>query len=210
VSETALFARVVAELIGTGAEDFSRVDFATRLAHGCAALSVHGEVGVVFVGQGGDPTVAGGSTTRVHELEALGLILGEGSAVDALEAGVASVNAGFQCERWRSWGPAARRLGYDTVHSFVLGAGVAPIGVLEVFGSSGASEPEVELVQPLADLVAMHLERQSALREACARADQLENALRSRSVIEQAKGMLAHKYGRSDGLRVRVSSPARP
>jgi hypothetical protein len=52
-----------------------------------------------------------------------------------------------------------------------------------------------EFLQPLAEIAAVHIVRESALQAASRRADQMEGALESRVPIEQAKGMVAERFG---------------
>jgi len=198
----AWFASAAVNLIGMSAERFTRDDFAQLLARTCAQACAGSEVGVVLVGK---PTVTVGSTLHAGALEALGLRLGEGAAVDALRtratvpeadlAEAALAEAGLDDKRWPSYAPAARQLGYQTVRSFTLLHAAEPVGVIDVFRPASAAAPAADLLQALADLAAAHITRESALQAASARADQLEGALASRVLIEQAKGMIAERFG---------------
>jgi GAF domain-containing protein len=67
------------------------------------------------------------------------------------------------------------------------------IGALNLF--RGSDEPftgtEMEIAQAMAEMAAIGLIQERALRERSLLTDQLQAALNSRVVIEQAKGMLA-------------------
>jgi len=67
------------------------------------------------------------------------------------------------------------------------------IGALNLF--RGSDEPftgsEIEIVQAMAEIAAIGLIQERALRERNLLAEQLQAALNSRVIIEQAKGMLA-------------------
>ena len=67
------------------------------------------------------------------------------------------------------------------------------IGALNLF--RGTDEPfsdaDLEIAQAMADVAAISLIQERALRERSLVAEQLEAALRSRVIIEQAKGMIA-------------------
>jgi len=144
----AWFASAAVNLIGMSAERFTRDDFAQLLARTCAQACAGSEVGVVLVGK---PTVTVGSTLHAGALEALGLRLGEGAAVDALRtratvpeadlAEAALAEAGLDDKRWPSYAPAARQLGYQTVRSFTLLHAAEPVGVIDVFRPASAAAP---------------------------------------------------------------------
>ena len=190
----AAFARLVGELVGMSGELFDRRDFAGVLARGCAGLCAGSEVGVVLLGHGGEPTVSAGSTPAAAELEAVGVHRAVGAAVEAMRAGSVSVRASVDDgRRWDAYGIAARQAGYHVVHSFVLANNEATIGVIDFFTAVGTDAPGAELMLSLAQIAATHLNREAELRAARTLAAQLETALASRVVIEQAKGVLAER-----------------
>jgi hypothetical protein len=187
-SSQAWFARTVAELAEMSGEQFVRDGLARLLARACAQIHADCEIGVVVVG---DPDVVVGSTARASALESLGLHLGEGAAADLLRAGALMPGTALDDLRWPGYAPAARKLGYQSVHSFGLVHAGQPVGVINLFGPPQLASPAAQEMQALADLAAAHITRESALRAACERADQLAGALASRVLIEQAKGMVA-------------------
>ena len=87
---------------------------------------------------------------------------------------------------------AAGELGFGLVHALPLGCGPSTVGSLVVFGvaASALCRPERRMLQALVQVAAAGLHHQQALRSAGDRIGQLEQALGSRVVIEQAKGAL--------------------
>ena len=71
------------------------------------------------------------------------------------------------------------------------------IGALNLFGSSRTlfEESDVRLVQALADVATIALMQERAIRRAEGLTEQLQGALTSRVVIEQAKGAVAALAG---------------
>ncbi|MFD0412910.1 ANTAR domain-containing protein [Streptomyces sp. NPDC127108] len=95
--------------------------------------------------------------------------------------------------RWPHYVPRALALGYTEVAARPLRGREQAIGALVLFGSEEAPLTDEALVfgQSLADIVAIALLRELELSRSRTLADQLEHALTSRLIIEQAKGVLA-------------------
>ena len=160
--------------------------------------SAVGDVGVVLVGEGDQRVVTAGSVSRVAQLEASAAVVRNGAAGGAggaVRRGAAARSQPFEDACGRAELAAAQELGYEAVRSFVLRHGEQTHGVIDVFEPGGAASPPVELLGPLIEVVAAHLSRESALQLASQRMEQLQGALDSRVVIEQAKGLLAQRSG---------------
>ena len=95
--------------------------------------------------------------------------------------------------RWPRFAPRAVAAGYRSVHAFPLRLRQVVIGSLGLFGAeTGRMEPaDVRVVQALADVATIGLLQERAIRRGELLADQLQGALDSRVVIEQAKGVMA-------------------
>lgn len=94
---------------------------------------------------------------------------------------------------WPRYTARAQALGYGRAAALPLRVGDATPGALVLLGPGRTplSRELLELAQALADAAGWALRRDGELRESRALADQLGQALTSRVVIEQAKGMLA-------------------
>ncbi|WP_353698226.1 GAF and ANTAR domain-containing protein [Streptomyces sp. RG80] len=94
---------------------------------------------------------------------------------------------------WPRYTARARALGYGRAAALPLRVGAATPGALVLLGSGRTplSRELLGLAQALTDAAGWALQRDRELRESRALADQLGQALTSRIVIEQAKGMLA-------------------
>jgi len=95
--------------------------------------------------------------------------------------------------RWPVFAPEASDAGFQTMCAVPLRVRTDVIGALNLF--RGRDEPftgaEINLAQAMAKMAAIALIQERALRERNLLAEQLQVALTSRVVIEQAKGMLA-------------------
>jgi GAF domain-containing protein len=87
--------------------------------------------------------------------------------------------------------------GYRSVHAFPLRVRREVIGALNVFGATVGTDfddADVPIVQALADVAAIGLLQQRALLREQVLTDQLQHALDSRVIIEQAKGVIIRAY----------------
>lgn len=96
-------------------------------------------------------------------------------------------------QRWPHYAPRALDLGYTEVAARPLRGDTHVVGALVLFGGDDRPLTDEALVlgQSLADIVAIALLRERELTSTRTRAGQLQNALTSRLIIEQAKGVLA-------------------
>lgn len=84
--------------------------------------------------------------------------------------------------------------GFQSVHAFPLRLRDEAVGALNIFGATkgdGLQKDDVAIMQALADVAAVGLLQERAIRRAEALTEQLQGALNSRIVIEQAKGATA-------------------
>ena len=95
---------------------------------------------------------------------------------------------------WPEFTDGARGAGYASVDVLPLCRRDETVGALALFRSA-AGEADVRLARSVADLAAVAILQARALRRAEVLAEQLQHALDSRVVIEQAKGVLAERLG---------------
>ncbi|WP_222432317.1 GAF and ANTAR domain-containing protein [Leekyejoonella antrihumi] len=98
-----------------------------------------------------------------------------------------------QMERWPMFVPAALEQGYTAVHAVPLRLRGEVLGALNLFSTrTGALSPSsLSLARALADGASIAILYDQAAQRRDLVIEQLEGALTSRVVIEQAKGMLA-------------------
>ena len=123
----------------------------------------------------------------------------EGPCQDCFRTTEPVVNADLHTasDRWPRFAPRAVEAGFQSVHAFPLRLRREVIGALNLFGgSTGRLEPDdARVVQSLADVATIGLLQERAIRRSEVLTEQLQGALNSRVVIEQAKGALAQIYG---------------
>ena len=156
---------------------------------------------------------------RVVEL--LELQRQEGPCIDSHRLGIAVVEHDLsQSERWPNFTAVAMDRGFQAVYAFPMRLRESVIGALNLFRETpGTVDPdEVRAAQALADMATIGILQHRAVQDARELAAQLQRALNSRVVIEQAKGILAERlscdmepayqamrrYARNNNARVRA------
>ena len=99
--------------------------------------------------------------------------------------------------RWPTFAPRAVAVGFRSVHAFPLRLRLQVIGTLNLFGTDlgQMQAADVHVVQALADVATIGLLQERAVRLGEVLAEQLQGALNSRVIIEQAKGAVAQIHG---------------
>jgi GAF domain-containing protein len=94
---------------------------------------------------------------------------------------------------------AARELGFATCHALPLRLRRQVIGALNLFSTASAplSDDHLAVAQGLADVATIGLLNERAVRDQVVLSEQLQTALHSRILIEQAKGVLSARAGTS-------------
>lgn len=170
-------------------------NFATRLAE----LLAPAEVALLASHESGRLTVAAASTDRAYDLASLGAEHQRGPEADAFHSGYGLGNRRLDeaSERWPVFTAQARAAGFGLVTSLVMRRHDNVIGAISVLCTSAhpLSDADVSLAQVLAEVATTGILLNRELRRASLIAEQLQHALESRVIIEQAKGALAAWLG---------------
>lgn len=196
MSTERLLAQAFVELADTLVADFDVVDFLHTLAHRTAELFEAAEAGVMLGDQRGGLRVMASSSERARLLELFELQNEQGPCLDSFRTGK-PVNAEDLLEDnpWPLFTTEATEAGIRSVHSLPLRFRSETIGALNLFRTAPGmlAQEELEAAQAMADIATISILQERALREAKVLADQLQRALNSRVIIEQAKGVLAER-----------------
>jgi|SRR5829696_6788241 len=195
---TQAFAKVVSALVQDDLDVVTvladlMADSRDNLSAGAAGLLMTGDP--VMTGDSVEPEVLSATTHAIGELELYQLQSGRGPCVDAVRTAtrVSAVGAAEIERRWGDVGRAITGAGYVAVSAYPLRWRQTCLGALNVFWTDPlAAGPEADaLGQSFADIatiVVLHPEHLSA--------DDITRrtraALDGRTVIEQAKGVLAY------------------
>ncbi|GLZ00678.1 GAF and ANTAR domain-containing protein [Actinoplanes sp. NBRC 103695] len=197
---TERLATIFVEVADTLVDDFDLLDFLHMLTERAADLVSAAAVGLLLADQRGRLEFMAGSNEAVKLVELFQLQTHEGPCLEAFRTGrpVINVNLGKATPRWPRFAPAAAAAGFQSVHAFPLRLRSQVIGAMNVFGDTEGGDfdgSDVPVVQALADVAAIGLLQERSIRRGEVLTEQLQGALNSRVVIEQAKGAVAQAAG---------------
>lgn len=187
------------ELADTLVADYDVVDLLYRLVERCAHTLDAADAGILLPNGDGTLEVVASTSERSHLIGLLQLDEGQGPCVDAFKSGrrVTVDDIESTRERWPAFAASAGALGYQSMHAIPMRLRSETIGSLNVFGDRpGPLSPEdATVAQGLADIATIGILHERAIREADIARQQLQHALDSRVIIEQAKGVIAAQTG---------------
>jgi GAF domain-containing protein len=186
---------IFVELADTLVEDFDVVDFMHRLALRCVELLDCAEVGLLLADRSGALQVIASSSERLDALEVLGCDDGPCIECYSRAGAVASEDLPGDYGRWPSFAPLAVKRGFCSTRAIPMRLRGQTIGALVMLRTQTGrlDRDDTPLAQGLADIASIALLQERALNESHELVTQLDGALRSRVIIEQAKGMLAEQ-----------------
>jgi transcriptional regulator with GAF, ATPase, and Fis domain len=191
-------ASALVEAADTLVDDFDVIDFLHTLAERCVQLLDVDAAGLMLVDQRGQLHATAASAENARLLELFELQSDAGPCVDAFRTGDPVVNADLHAnyEHWPSFAEAAELAGYVSVHALPLRLRDTVIGALNLFCSRPGplSQDDIRAGQALADVATNGILAQRTIYQAELLTTQLQTALTSRVVIEQAKGVLAERH----------------
>jgi transcriptional regulator with GAF, ATPase, and Fis domain len=192
-------AEVFVEAADTLVDDFDVIEFLQMVALRTSELVVASAVGLLLDDGRGRLQFMAASDEATRLLELFQIQHNEGPCLDAFTTGAPVVNADLRSahDRWPTFAPRAAAGGFRSVHALPLRLRSTVIGALNLFGSDVRvlEAADVAIVQSLADVATIGLLQQHAIRRGEILTEQLQHALNSRVVIEQAKGVLARVHG---------------
>ncbi|HEY6794850.1 MAG TPA: GAF and ANTAR domain-containing protein [Kineosporiaceae bacterium] len=180
------------------AQERAEHERAQRLA--AAAVETLGvdAAAVLIVDDAGAPRVWAGTDDDSRALAGLETRARVGPALDCCRAARAAVfEVGAAAGRWHTWSESATRSGWDLAETVPLRARARPVGAMILLSRPGRPRPDdrSRWATVLATATAAGLLHLRALADLQRRLEQLQTALTSRIVIEQAKGVLAERGG---------------
>ena len=184
-------------LSDTLVEDFDLVEVLSLLSARCVEVFDAEAAGVMLAGAGGVLQLLASSSERMRLLELFELQRDEGPCPDCYRSG-APVNATDleeAGERWPTFTAEALRVGFRAVHALPMRVRNDTIGALNLFrNKAGAlSEADLRAAQALADIATLSILQDRNQSDPQVLPKQLQQALNTRVIIEQAKGFLAER-----------------
>jgi transcriptional regulator with GAF, ATPase, and Fis domain len=191
-------AEAFVEAADTLVDDFDVIEFLHILAQRCVTLLEIDAAGLMLADQRGTLHATAASAENARLLELFELQTDAGPCLDAFRTGEPVVNADLHANehRWPRFAEAAEAAGYVSVHALPLRLRSTVIGALNLFRAQlgSLSEEDIRTGQALADVATIGILAQRNLQQAELLTTQLQTALNSRVIIEQAKGVLAERH----------------
>ncbi|GIH93685.1 transcriptional regulator [Planobispora siamensis] len=187
--------RIFVELADTLTEDFDIMDYLDNLAcHGAEVPGVSACV-VLLADPVGPLSIVAASSESARMVGVSQLRHQEGPSLQAYQTGAPVCCTDLQAAlpRWPHYAPVALAAGFASVHAFPLcwqGQAVGGFSLLRAVAGR-LDVPAVEQAQDLAQAATIGLLHRRTVRHHESLTRQLQVALNSRVLIEQAKGMLA-------------------
>jgi transcriptional regulator with GAF, ATPase, and Fis domain len=186
-------------LADTLVADFDVIDLLHTLAERCLELLGAGEAGIMLADQRGGLRIAAASAESARLLELFELQVSEGPCLECYTSGMPVVSRDLKADygRWPHFTPRAHADGFRAVSAIPLRLREQVIGALNLFHvqPGGLDQAGQRVGQALADVATIGILQERALRRGEILSEQLQTALNSRIVIEQAKGILAEHGG---------------
>jgi GAF domain-containing protein len=146
---------------------------------------------------GGDLRVMASSSVTMRDLELYEVQASEGPCLDCYRTGEPVVNEDLESStpRWPRFTPAALAAGFRSVSALPMRLRGTTIGALNLFQAESGSLSDADLsgARAFADVATIAILQHQAADDARTINAQLNHALNSRIVLEQAKGMLAER-----------------
>jgi len=197
--DTELLSDTFVELADTMVADFDVIDFLHLLTDRSVALLAASAAGVVLADPRGELRLAAASSEEAGLLELFQLQNDQGPCLECFRTGrpVTAADLAGPAPRWPRFAQAAVQAGFAAVEALPMRLRDQTIGALNLFRAEpGPLDPaDLRIGQALADVATIGLLHERNVRRRETVAEQLQAALNSRVIIEQAKGKLAERLG---------------
>ncbi|WP_285500966.1 GAF and ANTAR domain-containing protein [Actinokineospora sp. NBRC 105648] len=186
-------------LADTLVADFDVLDFLGLLTERAVELLAVDAAGVILSDQRGGWRPAAASSEHAHLVEVFAAQTKQGPCLDCVRTGavVTSADLADERRRWPQFAPVAVSAGFRAACAVPMRLRDDVIGALTLLSAEPVAidDASVALGRALADVATIGILQQRAIRHDEIVAEQLQTALHHRTVVEQAKGVLAELGG---------------
>jgi GAF domain-containing protein len=201
-SRETLLIEAFVELADTLVDDYDIIALLDSLAGHCVELLTADAAGILLADSQDKLRVVASTNEQTAWMELLQLQADDGPCVECFRtaAPVSVVDLSHAAQRWPRFataltGAVTDREPYRSVHALPLRLRGEPIGALNLFHHQPGPLPAADLAlgQALADVATIGILSERAINRGEVLNEQLQTALNSRVIIEQAKGVLAER-----------------
>jgi GAF domain-containing protein len=182
------------KLADTLVDDFDVVDLLHWLVEECTAILDTQAGGLMLVDPANELQLVASTSEEAELVEVFQLAAGAGPCLDCFRTGkpvtVGDIDSGGT--QWPEFRAEALRLGFRSVHATPLRLRGQTIGTMNLFSHyiGALAVEDIAVAQALADVATIGILQERSIRSAQVVSEQLQHALDSRILIEQAKGVL--------------------
>ena len=187
-------------LADTLVDDYDIIDLLDQLVAHCVTLLAADAAGILLADPRGELRPVAASSEDAQTMELLQIQAQEGPCMECYRtaAQVRIPDLYQMADRWPRFAAAVTAAGaFVSVHAIPLRLRGQAIGAMNLFHRTPGPLPDADLAlgQALADVATIGILQERAIRRREVVSEQLQTALNSRVIIEQAKGVLAQHFG---------------
>ena len=191
--------RAFVDLSNELVDDYDVVEMLSHLTVSCAELLNVASAGLLLADTQGSLHLMASTSERTHHLEVFQLQREEGPCLDCYAEGEPVIVPDLAAEeqRWPQFCPAAEAVGFRSVHALPMRLRENLLGALGLFGEETGrlDDDDLALAQALVHVASVAIVNEKSAADLATVNSQLQHALTSRIVLEQAKGVIAHTGG---------------
>jgi transcriptional regulator with GAF, ATPase, and Fis domain len=184
-----------AKFADTLVADYDVVDLLQSLVETCSDLLGVTAAGILLTDGEGELELVASTSEASRLVEVMQLAAWAGPCVESYTTGrvVAVPDIAAAPDAWHMFKESARQQGFGSVYAIPMRLRETTIGTLNLLREVKGELPDDDLItaQAFADVATIGILHERSIRESESVRGQLQSALKSRIVIEQAKGVVA-------------------
>ncbi|MGQ0629822.1 MAG: ANTAR domain-containing protein [Sporichthyaceae bacterium] len=177
--------------------DFDLIEFLYSLVDSCAELLDVSAVGLMLADSSGRLTVMASTSEEMRLLELFQIQNDQGPCLECYQSGtqVQEDDLSTAQGRWDRFAPEAVAAGFRSVHALPMRLREETIGAMNLFHEkpNALKDADIQIGQAMVDVATIGLIQVDLGRRREILLAQLQTALDTRIVLEQAKGVLAER-----------------
>ncbi len=187
------------KLADTLIDDYDVVDLLQLLVDTCRDVLDTTAAGILLADSRGELEVVASTSEASRLVEMMQLSAEQGPCIESYRSGrsVSVPDIEVSKDEWWQFRGSALAQGFRSMDALPLRLRDTTLGTLNLLRSEPGAAPEdtIRAAQAFADVATIGILHERTLRESAILSEQLQAALNSRIVIEQAKGVISHTKG---------------
>jgi hypothetical protein len=199
ITREARLLQTFATLADTLVDDYDVVELLQSLVEACRDLLHNTAAGILLADGRGDLELVASTSEASRLVETMQLGAQAGPCIESYRTGapVSVPSIAEVPEEWAAFRDSALEQGFAATEALPLRLRDATIGTLNLLRSEQGTPPDEDMVaaRAFADVATIGILHERSIRESEVLSQQLQLALNSRVVIEQAKGVVSFTNG---------------